>query len=394
MKKLLSWILVIVMLASLCACGVVGKDDNGFTINLKRGLEKRFAKAEKMPGSYTSNSAEKNDRLELINIEKDAIGNLQEYVFMDSGLEQLAEQYVAALDSQIEGLKYLGNNDDEFHKLYYQDGYYTRASVISKLVSDYGFQLNSKYSNYMNDLLDDGDLYTRERDAMQALEDMISKGVVLKAENMYDVSAPLVNTSNMDLSGISVNLLLVDSTGAVLESSMDYFESWRAGETKMFKPYIFQGADRYQVSFSYYSTATGIEWTTTPKDVDYQAFDPGVEFILCSELPSDYTPSSWYSRATCHVTDFWTELTYSEAGKSSFTLHVAGSKTYDVKGNDYSRSCHFEYRITNEDQSIVYSTGTFYTDELKVGQSFADCTSYVSDLAPGTYYVEFYSGKY
>ena len=79
---------------------------------------------------------------------------------------------------------------------------------------------------------------------------------------------------------------------------------------------------------------------------------------------------------------------------ASFTLHIAGSKTYDARGNDYKRSCHVGFSVTNEDNSIVYDSGSFYTDELVVGQSFVDCYSYVSDLAPGTYYVELFSSKY
>ena len=394
MKRALSLILVIVMLLSLCACGTVKKNDNGFLTNLKKGLEKRIAQSEIMPDTYTSNTAQKNDLKTLINIERDAIGNLQEYTFTDSNLQHLAEQYVEALDNQMEGLKYLGSNSQEYTRLFQQNGYYLRASIISQLVYDYDFQLSSKYNDHLNDYLEAADSYMCERDAMQDLENMLSNGIVLKAEDMYNVSASLVNTSGMDLSDVFVNLLLLDNAGNVIDSTMDLFESWKIGETKPYKPYLPQEADRYEVYLTYYSPVTGIEWVTEPQEIVYEAFDPGVEFILLSELPSDYTPTSWYSQATCHVTDFWTELSYSSGGKSSFTLHVAGTKTYDARGNDYSRACHFEYRVTNEDGSIVYGSGSFYTSELKVGQSFTDCYSYVSDLAPGTYYVEFYSSQY
>lgn len=398
MKRILHFCLTIAVLISLCACGTakkeIEKNDDGFLTNLKTGLEQRWDKTSQLADTYTSNSAEKTDKLALINTEKEAIGNLSEYTFADVSLKELAEQYVAALDSQIEGLKYLGSDDKQFRRLYTEAGYFARADIISQLVFEHGFQVDSKYTDTLNDLLDDAEVYTREKTMMNALEEMTLAGVTLKATDMYTASLSLTNPLGMDISDISMNLLSLDKEGGRLDTWTEYFEKWSTGETRVISPYISEEADHYQLYFSYFSSATGIEWNTTPAEVIYQPFDPGVEFVLRTELPADFTPSSWYSRATCHVTDFWTELSYMDGGKSAFILHIAGSKTYDVKGNDYSRSCSVSYRVTNEDSSTVYDTGTFYTDELKVGQSFTDCNTYVDGLTPGTYYVEFYSGKY
>lgn len=211
---------------------------------------------------------------------------------------------------------------------------------------------------------------------------------------MYKASAQLTNKTGKDLTGLNIYLLLLDEKGNVLDTSMSYFEMWRAGETKDFQPYLESEADHYQIYFSMYSLTTGIEWKTEPIEVEYRPFDPGVEFVLRFELPSDYTPTSWYSKATCHVTDFWTELNYSDGEKSSYIFHIAGAKTYDVRGDNYLRSCHVQYSVTNEDKSVVYDTGGFYTDELLVGQSFKDCSAYISDLLPGTYYVELFVDTY
>lgn len=395
MKKILSWLLAAVMVLSLCACGgTVEKNDDGFLINLGKGLAQRWAASEEMPSDYSSKNAEKQDKLKLINLEKDAIGSLEEYTFANSDLKNLAEQYVAALDSQAEGLKYLGNDPETYRSLYTEKGYYVRASVISQLVYDYNFKTNAKYENYLNDLLDAADVYNQEAATVQALGAVITDDVVLKATDMYSVSAQLKNTTGKDLTNVWINLSLLDHGNNVLDTYTNIFDTWADGETKEFEPYLSQEAAHYQITLSFVSSATGIEWTTEPQEVAYQPFDPGVEFVLCFDLPSDYTPSSWYSKATCHVTDFWTELSYSDGEKSAFEFHIAGSKTYDARGDNYSRSCHVEYRVTNEDRSVVYDSGSFYTDELLVGQSFSDCSSYVSELAPGTYYVELFAGKY
>lgn len=228
---------------------------------------------------------------------------------------------------------------------------------------------------------------------IQELADSFSTGIILEGKDMYSASAQMTNTIGKDLTGVYIYLLLLDETGNLTDTATGYFESWRAGETKEFQPYLAKEADHYQVCFSLYSLTTGIEWRTEPIEVEYHPFDPGVEFVLRFELPSDYTPTSWYSKATCHVTDFWTELNYSDGEKSSFIFHIAGAKTYDVRGDNYLRSCHVQYSVTNEDKSVVYDTGSFYTDELLVGQSFMDCSSYISDLLPGTYYVELFAGK-
>ena len=185
MKKILSWLLVAVMVLSLCACGgTVEKNDDGFLINLGKGLAQRWAASEEMPSDYSSKNAEKQDKLKLINLEKDAIGSLEEYTFANSDLKNLAEQYVAALDSQAEGLKYLGNDPETYRSLYTEKGYYVRASVISQLVYDYNFKTNAKYENYLNDLLDAADVYNQEAATVQALGAVITDDVVLKATDM------------------------------------------------------------------------------------------------------------------------------------------------------------------------------------------------------------------
>ena len=396
MRKILSLFLMVTVFLLLSSCGAkeVEKNDDGFLINFKNGLEERWAEAEKLPTTYTSNSAEKLDKLALIDVERNAIGNLDEYEFSNPDLKKLAEEYVAALESQADGLKYLGIDVKQYHKLFTENGYYVRASVISKLVYTYGLQVDSKYENNLNDFLDSADLYDNEKNLMQELEKILLSGIILEGKNMYDASAQMVNTTSKDITGLDIYLLSLDKAGNLLDTSMGYFESWKAGETKEFQPYLAKDADHYQMYFSMYSSTTGIEWKTEPVGIEYRPFDPGVEFVLRFELPSDYTPTSWYSKATCHVTDFWTELNYSDGEKSSFIFHIAGSKTYDARGDNYLRSCHVQYSVTNEDKSVVYDTGSFYTDEMLVGQSFTDCSSYVSDLLPGTYYVELFVGKY
>lgn len=131
--------------------------------NLKKGLEERWVEADKLPTNYTSNSAEKLDKLALIDIERNAIGNLDEYEFANPGLKDLAEQYIAALESQVEGLKYLGTDTKQYQKLFTEDGYYERTSVISKLVFDYGLKIDSQYENNLNDFLESANAYDNEK---------------------------------------------------------------------------------------------------------------------------------------------------------------------------------------------------------------------------------------
>lgn len=65
-----------------------------------------------------------------------------------------------------------------------------------------------------------------------------------------------------------------------------------------------------------------------------------------------------------------TNITY-KINSSSVYLYFAGEKTYDSRGNNYSRDCGIGWKLYDSEGYLIDS-GTYYTDSLKVGDKFKD----------------------
>lgn len=67
-------------------------------------------------------------------------------------------------------------------------------------------------------------------------------------------------------------------------------------------------------------------------------------------------------------------------------FYITGEKTYDSKGNNYSRSCKIGWKLYDS-EGYVIQDGTVYTTSLQVGEKFKDRETRIYDvITPGEQY--------
>lgn len=103
LKKIGLLLLTLIMCASLCACGAVEKNDEGFLNNLGKALEASWKNQEK---ASSGDVVYKEHLRSQVNVELEKLGSYNDYTFADERLSELARQYFEALDHQLEGLVY------------------------------------------------------------------------------------------------------------------------------------------------------------------------------------------------------------------------------------------------------------------------------------------------
>ena len=87
------------------------------------------------------------------------------------------------------------------------------------------------------------------------------------------------------------------------------------------------------------------------------------------------------------VTDFSYEVSGWNDGKAYVNITISGEKTYDVKGNSYSRGCLVGWKLYDSKGTVIDS-GNFNTSNIAVNESFAETTSYINNLPVGVYTLE------
>ena len=94
--------------------------------------------------------------------------------------------------------------------------------------------------------------------------------------------------------------------------------------------------------------------------------------------------SCWKKRHILDEKDY-----YSSDNEFSVKLFVSGKKTYDANGSNYSSYVPVGWKLYDSNGSVV-ETGTVYSPDIAVGESFTDAYGYIStDLKPGYYNLVF-----
>jgi len=380
MKRIITLLLALSLLAALCACtAIVPKNDKTYLNNMKKGLEARW-KISNSGETFDTTSAFKDNLRDCVNSELNAIGDLSSYTFEDPELAQIAEDYNAALQSQLDGIQYYGSNDAKYDEMFNKNGYNARAIIISVLVEKYEFSVDPSYANTMDDFVNLGRMLT-------AMQKLITDDLTLECTGGQTYELIIENSTEFDLSGAILNFNLFDSDGVLLETTSAYMESWKAGSKNRASVYAAKEFSSVEMMIQYISN------TGSLVETDYSPIsfvnNMQIEITLKSSLPHEYSYSNSrgdvYTR--CQVTDFSYEADYWNNGKATVSIAIGGKKTYDAEGSSYSRSCHIGWKLYNE-KGVVVDSGTFFSGDAKVGESFSGCTAYASDLGAGKYELE------
>ncbi len=369
MKKVISLFLVIAMCLSLCACGEVEKNDEGFITNLGKALDARW----KLSNAETpANVAYKDHLKTIVNAELEVLGSFSDYTFTDSKLAGYAEQYFAALDKQMEGTSYYGVDDALYAKIFTSQGYNQRAKVMYHIHNEYGLTVNEKNTSTLQDFLTLGE-------KVIAIENITTQPLTLENKG-NECEIVIENTSKFDLSGVQLTFNLLDEADVIAFSSPVYVESWPSGSK--FRATVWTN----QVAFTH--AEMNIEDFANSIATDFvpvEYLDEMVINISPVDLPKEV--SNGYGdhiQSSCIVNDFRYEVGYWNNGKAGLNIYFSGTKTYDENGDDANGYCNFAYKILSESGTVVAS-GTIYQDAIKANESFQDANGYADSIAPGNY---------
>lgn len=378
MKRMVALLLVLAMVFALCACGKVEKNDEGFLKNLQRGLEQRLSMVDKSHSSTNGVAGIRDNYANCVRAELSAIGNLSEYTFSDSNLASIAERYVETLNTELEGISYFNVNHTKYSEIYYSEGYYPQAELLCELNKKYGLEVGSSSVEKFAQFLEDGRLFS-------ALKSLLPSDFTLESLGGNKSEFFLVNNTDYDFSGARVLFNFYNDDGVLVDSSSSYFESWRPGSKNRATVYSQDVFSRVEAAVAFNMGNTNVSTEFAP--IEY-VNNMIIELELVTELPQELSYRStrqYYTKGI--VKTFSYEEGYWNDGVGSLKIHISGEKTYDKDHDKGTRACRFAWKVYDE-EGVVIDTGSFYTSDLREGETFKDAESSVHNLEPGKYYIE------
>lgn len=162
MKKLFTVLICAMMVLGVGGCedspktNVPDKSvDDTFIIDIKTGLEKRW-EVQTANSDPTSNIEDENDFYSLneyIKIELDSIKEYKSKDFANKDLEKIANTYINAVQDMYNCTTKNGDLTSEI-TLKYLSASEERVESIVKLHTDYGLNIDKKYEDIFNDMLE------------------------------------------------------------------------------------------------------------------------------------------------------------------------------------------------------------------------------------------------
>ncbi len=385
--SLIAIVLLVAMVLTLSACGSAPLNDEGFIKNMQKGLEARWKISNASPDTYSSNTERKTDYTNCVNAELNAIGDISAYTFENPELKELAEMYYQALQSQLEGIKYIGADDSKFTEIYSNQGYYKRARVICRLADDFGLTVSKNYASTLDDFVSAGRVRLELDEQVKAMESLINENVILESLGGTNYECVITNNTDYDLSNAQLEFNLFNDKDVLVDTSTAYMNSWKSGSTNQCSLYVNKEFTRAEARIKLYSDSIYDYLTTEYHPIEY-VNNMIINITLKTSLPTEISYTSYKSVTTkCNVTSFDYEVGYWNDGKASVTLNISGNKTYDEKGDSYSRGARVGWKLYDAKGNVIDS-GTFTSSYIKVGETFTDASSYVNKLAPGDYTLE------
>lgn len=238
-------LLVVCMSVGFCSCGnskeeesVVNYKDQAFLSDLATGLQHAW------DIEVTENQVKKeNELIDLYEQEYDAeLTNLDHYKdasFKSKRLEELADKYIDALHTGKDALKYYKEDHDRFEEA--QDSMYSiRNGVLLELIRDYGFEVDSKHQEYLDEMLSNSASSKLNGDKDENIEEFVSKFDFKRVDDDYDsdyhdYEAVVKNTTGIDFKEFNVDINLLDKKGTILETENDEKNNYDNGKKVKFE---------------------------------------------------------------------------------------------------------------------------------------------------------------
>lgn len=376
----------------ICIAIVLGgcsgpKNDEGFLKNLGSGLNSRWKISNANDSKeYTSNEEYRNDIEKCINAELDAIGDLSEYEFTDANLKEQATEYYAALQNQLAGIKYYGNNDEQYWALF-ESGRQERAHILYLLDRDYEIPVPKNQQETLNDMVLEGQSLEELYVGLDQYEESLS-GMTLEKTSSSMYTGTITNLSNIIPDFVEIDLTGYDENGQIIDTAMTQINNWQTGNT--------QAVEFWTNNANFASATASINfWYNNDMrqtdEIQIEVIDNMQINIAMPKFPVESKHITYDNtvRTRCLVTDAsYTVKNWINGKAESIELQLSGEKIFDIEDDELSRACQIGWKLYDNTNAVVDS-GTLYTVDLKVGERFLNSSSYITaSLDPGDYRLE------
>ena len=230
MKKILILLTIVTFVITGCNNNKIKSVDNQFISDISKATNERWNYLDETREEEESITLEKAVQKELDILSKYTKLNENEH-FNDSKLKKIAEDYINALNIQLDSIKYY-NSDFTKYSDEWSKGYNKRSQLLVQLADEYGAKINEKEMNQLRDNVQS----ITEKDNMDKEIKELVKNIkfekVKKESNLTYYQAVVENTTNYNLESIQIDLKLLDKDGMTVSDEMISVDNWNKGEKK------------------------------------------------------------------------------------------------------------------------------------------------------------------
>lgn len=386
MKKILSILLFFCILFSLCGCGEKIKNDETFVKNLGKSLEARWKITD---NSKQETNAETRDVLsKAIAAEEEKLGLFEDYTFENKNIEEYAKLYFDSLALQKDGYQYYGLDDTKYKEIF-GGGLAGRYKAVYLINNEIPISVSNSNRDNLESFFQNGKKIFDEDSKLAAVEKMLQDGITAEFDGS-EYQMIFDNQTGYDFDSINFNINYYDKDGVITNNSTCYLNDWKNG-TKLKQSLWTYGSPfkTAKISASYYRDYAGSyeEGKTIEYDLNLKN-DYSINIELKTELPVELSygfSGRIYTKCRVDTFDYYESAWYN--GVASVDFVFSGEKTYDRSGENNNDNCQFSWKLYDA-EGFVIDSGTVYTNEITVGQTFKDVKSYVYDIKPGNYTIE------
>ena len=256
MKKKSIFIVLLVTVFSismLAACSSSSDEpsysDKAFINSMAKGLEARWAIIDKNGEGHEDTVQDYKD---FIQAELDQVEKYQSAAFEDTTLQEKALAYINVLKESMENVDY-AFSDTDYQK--WSDIYDKRTIMIKDFVDNYGLTVSSKYQDDLDGIVANGKTAGVQSDQKAALESLVAGLQFELVENDYGwkkYEAVLENTTDYDITTMSIDVSLLDKDGVILETQYTSADNVAKGQKARLEFSTEQDFDRYELVLDYF----------------------------------------------------------------------------------------------------------------------------------------------
>lgn len=241
-------IIAILTLGLLSSCSSSDEpqySDKAFMKSLAKGLEARWDISEKDENTVESF---KN----CIQAELDQVEQYQSATFEDSVLQEKALAYINVLKDSMENVEYAVSSTEPEK---WTDLYDKRTMMIKDFVDNYGLTVGSKYQDTLDELVANGKTAGVKAEQKESVEQLVSKLDFELKEDDYGYKryeAILENTTEYDLSNLSLEISLLDKDGVIVETAYASADNVSKGQKARVEFSTDKDFDKYEIVLDYF----------------------------------------------------------------------------------------------------------------------------------------------